>query len=288
MVAAMIRLSADIIWSSQLLLKRLTQFNLRNVDELYVLSSSSANLDLLVELATKCCWITINDSSLIVNERGYELAAYHDFESLAQAILMDYIIKVSPVWSKRIPYGRREAFIFMSKDEKACFFEAGLMHDDPDNMEIKWWDRMANYIRSQNDLEKNQTGRKGEFCTILYEKNRVGEKPQWVSIDSNLVGYDIISCVSRENQSKLLIEVKSTEMSIDNAEFYISVHEWHTACNSSNYSFYLWCFYQNRKKLAVVEPVSILPYIPTNNETGEWQTVRIPYKSFQKMFTEIA
>lgn len=203
-------------------------------------------------------------------------------------MLADYVMNVNPAWAKRIPYGRKESFIFMSKDEQACFYEAGLMNDEPDNRDIKWWDQIANYIRSQDDLFRNETARKGELYTVLYESNRTVKKPQWISIDSNLTGYDVISCVSKDNKARLLIEVKCSELSINNAEFYITAHEWHTACNSSNFLFYLWCLYDNKKQLAIVKPSTILPYIPTNNETGKWQTVRILFNSFKQMFTEIA
>ena len=284
----MIRLSVDIIWLSRLLLNRIIKYNLHRVEEIYLSSVPSANLDSLVDLASKCNWINNDGSTVHVNERGYEIAKVQEFEYQAREILTDYIKIITPSWAKRIPYGRKEAFIFMTKDEKACFFEAGLMNDDPDEAEIKWWDQIANYIRSQDNLIKAETGRKGELCTIQYERNRVGEKPQWVSIDSNLSGYDIISQVSSGNKAKLLIEVKSSGMSLESAEFIITAHEWHTACNSNYYSFYLWCFHNNKKQLAVIEPISVLPYIPTNNQTGEWQTVSIPFRSFRQMFTELA
>lgn len=288
MVAGMIRLSVDILWSIQLLLKRIIEYKLNSIDDMYFLNVSSVNLDVLLDLAEKCNWIMIDGSCLDIYKRSYEIINTSDFAGQARKMLADYIKHINPVWAKRIPYGRKESFIFMSKDEQACFYEAGLMNDEPDNLEISWWDQITNYIRSQDDLYKNEIGRKGELCTILYESNRIGAKPQWISIDSNLTGYDVISCVSRENKSGLLIEVKSTDMSIDNAEFYITAHEWHTACNSSNYLFYLWCFYDNKKQLAIINPNAVLPYVPTNNETGKWQTVRIPFNSFKPMFTEIA
>lgn len=288
MVAAMIRLSVDILWSTRLLLKRIIEYNLNCVDDIYLPSVSSVNLDVLLDLAESCNWISIEESHIAVGERACEILKSSDFSDQARIMLADYVMNVNPAWAKRIPYGRKESFIFMSKDEQACFYEAGLMNDEPDNRDIKWWDQIANYIRSQDDLFKNETARKGELYTVLYESDRTGKKPQWISIDSNLTGYDVISCVSKDNKARLLIEVKCSELSINNAEFYITAHEWHTACNSSNFLFYLWCLYDNKKQLAIVKPSTILPYIPTNNETGKWQTVRIPFNSFKQMFTEIA
>lgn len=288
MVAAMIRLSVDILWSTRLLLKRIIEYNLNCVDDIYLPSVSSVNLDVLLDLAESCNWISIEESHIAVGERACEILKSSDFSDQARIMLADYVMNVNPAWAKRIPYGRKESFIFMSKDEQACFYEAGLMNDEPDNRDIKWWDQIANYIRSQDDLFRNETARKGELYTVLYESNRTGKKPQWISIDSNLTGYDVISCVSKDNKARLLIEVKCSELSINNAEFYITAHEWHTACNSSNFLFYLWCLYDNKKQLAIVKPSTILPYIPTNNETGKWQTVRILFNSFKQMFTEIA
>ena len=288
MVAAMIRLSVDILCSTRLLLKRIIEYNLNCVDDIYLPSVSSVNLDVLLDLAESCNWISIEESHIAVGERACEILKSSDFSDQARIMLADYVMNVNPAWAKRIPYGRKESFIFMSKDEQACFYEAGLMNDEPDNRDIKWWDQIANYIRSQDDLFRNETARKGELYTVLYESNRTGKKPQWISIDSNLTGYDVISCVSKDNKARLLIEVKCSELSINNAEFYITAHEWHTACNSSNFLFYLWCLYDNKKQLAIVKPSTILPYIPTNNETGKWQTVRILFNSFKQMFTEIA
>lgn len=288
MVAAMIRLSVDILWSTRLLLKRIIEYNLNCVDDIYLPSVSSVNLDVLLDLAESCNWISIEESHIAVGERACEILKSSDFSDQARIMLADYVMNVNPAWAKRIPYGRKESFIFMSKDEQACFYEAGLMNDEPDNRDIKWWDQIANYIRSQDDLFRNETARKGELYTVLYESNRTGKKPQWISIDSNLTGYDVISCVSKDNKARLLIEVKCSELSINNAEFYVTAHEWHTACNSSNFLFYLWCLYDNKKQLAIVKPSTILPYIPTNNETGKWQTVRILFNSFKQMFTEIA
>lgn len=288
MVAVMIRLSVDILWSTRLLLKRIIEYKLNCVDDIYLPNISSTNLEVLLELAETCHWISMTGSQIRIENSAEELLGKTEFTDQARKMLADYIKNVNPAWAKRIPYGRRESFIFMNKDEQACFYEAGLMNENPNNSEIEWWDHIANYIRSQDDLHRNETGRKGELYTILYENNRTNEKSQWISVDSNLAGYDIISCVAKDNKTRLLIEVKCSDMSISNADFYITAHEWHTACNSNNYLFYLWCLYDNRKQLAIIEPNTILPYIPTNNETGKWQMVKIPFNSFKQMFTEIA
>lgn len=40
--------------------------------------------------------------------------------------------------------------------------------------------------------------------------------------------------------------------------------------------------------LAILSPDEILPYIPTNNLDGQWETVKIPFLCFEDKFVEIA
>ena len=108
-------------------------------------------------------------------------------------------------------------------------------------------------------------------------------KPRWISIDSNLAGYDIISRISDTEAAPLLIEVKSSEQSINNACFYISSSEWNTAVSSANYRFYLWLI-DTQKKLAIISPQMIEKYIPVNSNVGEWISAKIPFNVFESEF----
>lgn len=285
MVEAMIRISVDVIWSSKLLLNRISKYNVEQVDNIYLANITAVNTDLLIKLASKCGWINHENDRITITKRGREIVEIRPFYDQAKCILEDYIKCVVPTWSNRIPYGRKEAFIFMSKDEQASFYEAGLMEND--KVSVDWWDNISVYIRDINNKSKNDIGRLGEQVTLLYEKQRTGHDPVWIAIESNLAGYDILSRCSHDNTSHLLIEVKTSELSIDHAEFYVTSHEWHTACNTQRYLFYIWCIYNRKKKLAVLEPEQVQPYIPTNNGTGEWQSVRIPFASFEDLFKEI-
>lgn len=50
-----------------------------------------------------------------------------------------------------------------------------------------------------------------------------------MSLDSNLLGYDVLSQISTQNPEKLLIETKTSDMSMDTAYCHISINEWKTA-----------------------------------------------------------
>lgn len=283
----MIRLSVDAIWSSYALLKRISEYTIRAVEDMYIKNLSPVSVDTLMDLALTCRWIAKNNELFVLSKQGQALVNTKEFAERARIILSDYVCYVTPAWARRIPYGRQEAFIFMTRDEQACFYEAGLMDENPGEAVIEWWDRISGFLRRAEEDRKTEVGRKGEKLTLLYEQKRTGRQPQWISLDSNLSGYDVISQQTEEDSSALLIEVKSSEKSISTADFFVSVNEWHTASNTENYKFYLWCLYGEKKQLAVITPQQLFQYIPTNNKSGEWLTVRIPFASFSEAFKEI-
>lgn len=283
----MIRLSVDVIWSSYALLKRISEYTIRNAEDIYIKNLSPVSIDTLMDLALTCRWIARNNGLFVLCKQGQKLVNTKEFAERTRIILSDYVYYFTPAWARRIPYGRQEAFIFMTKDEQACFYEAGLMDEYPEKAVIGWWDQISSFLRRTEEERNTEVGRKGEQLTILYEQKRTGRQPQWISLDTNLSGYDLISQQTKEDSSSLLIEVKSSEKSISTADFFVSVNEWHTASNTENYKFYLWCFYGGKKQLAVITPRQLFHYIPTNNKSGEWQTVRIPFASFSEAFREI-
>ena len=176
----------------------------------------------------------------------------------------------------------------MTKDERACFADAGLLSDHLDAGIIDWWDTIATHIRMQTKQSKIGTGRLGERNTIKYERSRTNIDPMWMSIDSNLLGYDIKSQVSKNDPGTLLIEVKASTFTLSRAEFYVTSNEWNVAITSGAYVFHLWCLSDGKKMLAILSPDEILPYIPTNNLDGQWETVKIPFLCFEDKFVEIA
>lgn len=175
----------------------------------------------------------------------------------------------------------------MTNDEKACFTEAQLLKKNPNITVVNWWDSLSNHIRHEVDDTKLETGRTGEQYTLQYELTRTGVSPKWLSIDSNMLGYDIKSQVSQSDSSVLLIEVKSSSVAIESAYFHISSNEWSVADASPSYIFHLWHLKQSKKRLAVISKEDIRPYIPTNNLLGQWESTKIPFSCFEDQFVDI-
>lgn len=287
----MIRLSVNVLTSAAVLLQRLESYHFSSQAELAYSKIASISVEDIFAFSQNCGWVHESANKPSLTPRGNELLELYHQElhmDLKRAMLQDYVFGAAPIWSNRIPYGRREAAIFMTRDEKACFTEAGLLSDRLDTAVVEWWDTMANRVRERVQKERNDTGRIGERHTIKYEWTRTNVEPKWMSIDSNLLGYDIKSKLSAEDDNILLIEVKTSYLPLDEARFYITSHEWRIAKTSSAYMFHLWCLSDNQKLLAVISPDEICPYIPTNHLEGEWESANIPFSCFESHFIKVA
>lgn len=281
----------NVLYSSTQLLKRLYSYKFVSENDLYLSKITTIDTRIIFEFSKKCGWVTIEDHCTpTLTDEGMELAklSIDRFEKeVIRKMLYSYILKISPAWSNRILYGRKEASIFMSKDEQACFIEAGLLSENPEMAVIEWWDQIANILRQKNNINKNDIGRRGEFLTIIYEKERTGISPTWISIDSNLTGYDIRSQISEDNNRALLIEVKTSSKSVESAHFHVTSNEWSVASTAESYAFYLWHLSEKQKMLAILRPDIVKEYIPSNNRSGKWESVKIPYSTFKEFFIEI-
>lgn len=287
----MIRLSANVLDAAVVLLKRLERHEYTSVDDLCYTTLSRIDPSEIWRLALKCDWVFEEHFRPKLTRKGckiLELESQNQYEERMKEMLLDYVLRIKPIWANRIPAGRREATIFMTKDEQVCFMEAGLLEEMPSPRVVAWWDKITENIRSQQDEINTNVGRLGERCTIEYEKKRVGVTPKWISINSNLAGYDIKSQDSFSDDTPVFIEVKASIAHWDDAFFYITANEWNTAKVSKGYIFYLWYFENNKRMLATIRPDKMQEYIPINNMTGEWISTRIPFNSFKEDFFEVA
>lgn len=286
----MIRLSVNVLSSAMALLKRLDTYHFSSLSEMAYSKVASISVEDIFDFSYNCGWVCENENTPVLTKRGMGLLRLQEqglLVDLKRQMLMDYVLKVTPIWSNRIPYGRREAAIFMSKDEKACFGEAGLLSERLDPGIIDWWDSLANQIRGQAQQAQNDIGRIGERSTMKYERSRTNSEPIWISVESNLTGYDIKSRISKDNPDVLLIEVKASTLTLSQAVFHVTSHEWEVASINTAYVFHLWCLSGSKKMLAVISPNDVRPYIPTNNLAGKWESAKIPFSCFESRFIEI-
>lgn len=284
-MSKMIRLSFNLLSAIKNMLKNAEKYKLSSIEELWSINTSQINTEWLIQTIKQCGWILLNrsDEFKLTDKALKIIDEKKDTKHTLRIMLSDYILGFYPVWCYKIPFGRFEAAFLMSEDERACFHEAELLCDYPDDNTVKWWDTLSSVIRKKQEDKRNDCGRAGEKLTLAYEEQRTGVKPKWISIDSNMSGYDVLSQISSEDNSKLLIETKSSRMNLEDAAGYISINEWRTAITAKNYLFYFWIV-GPQNMLATIKVTQMAPYMPTNNLSGEWETVRIPFNSFRDMF----
>ena len=104
-----------------------------------------------ISFAQKLGWLNVEKQEVSFTKKGEYILTQFDGRNVSgelwRKILQEYIYTWKPIWINRIPYGRREAYYFMSPDEKRCFENAGLMETDPQSEIVEWWDTIAEHVR---------------------------------------------------------------------------------------------------------------------------------------------
>ena len=275
---------------SLLMLQAVQQFACNKASDIHQLKITyGINRDAAFEFVKQCGWITVSNDEIRITDSGDEVLKIFKggeiTKPLWRGILRNYILSSRPTWASLIPRGRKETYLFMSTEEKRCFNEAGLM-DSPSDVIVQWWDALSAIMRHEKEDDKSDIGRAGEKLTMEFEEARTHSKPIWESIESNLVGYDIISRQAEDNDQRILIEVKSSSQPYSYADFIISRNEWDVAMtpmNAGRYYFYLWNL-SSSPTLAILTPTDIFDHIPVDAGGGRWKEVKLPFSLFESKF----
>ena len=287
-------ISLGVVTETLLFLETATRLNCYNTSELGRLRKKYVDTGIVTAFASTNGWILLSNNTFKLTDSGLQLLKLFDGHFISPAlwrrVLMDYINAYQPIWAKRIPAGRKEAFLFMSDEEKRCFLNAELMEIPASQDVIKWWDAIAEKERKSKEASLLQTGREGEESTIRYEIKRTGHLPVWQSIETNLAGYDIISKETENTDARdILIEVKSSKQDINCAFTIVTRHEWEVANYKNNlrrYFFYVWLLGES-KQMAKITVEEMSAHIPIEAGEGSWEEVKIPFSAFESKFQKI-
>lgn len=118
----------------------------------------------------------------------------------------------------------------------------------------------------------------GKKLSMQYEERRTNAKPIWQAVESNLLGYDLLSIVNPDDVRSLKIEVKTSNSIISAGSAYITKNEWMVAEISKNYVFHLWAL-QPEPRLYIVEVEKVSEHIPKERGEGKWDNVKIPFST---------
>lgn len=199
-----------------------------------------------------------------------------DLETFFTAAI-DAIIKVhEPFWVRLASAGRNRVLAALDENGRQCFRNAGLLGTS--NRAIGWWDRMATAVRLAQDAGRLAQGRKGERLSferekILLREQNIEREPEWVALDDNSLGYDLLSY--RWHGDRIvnrLIEVKTTLRKPP--RLILTRNEWRSADRFGDaFEYHVWELPEESLKVMNVEAVR--PHIPRNEGDGEWLDVEI-------------
>ncbi len=239
----------------------------------------------VIETAQALKWLRVSEEGIAtLTPSGARLQSLTGYEPMLRQALLDYMDIERPAWLQNATFGRAKVIAFAGSQVGQVFVEAGLA-DGTDDEVVSFWDTMAAIARGQRNDRLTAIGRQGERLTIAHEEERTGRKPRWVSVDSNEDGYDVLSIINMTDPRSLSIEVKSSTMGLSGA-FHLSRNEWERAQDTENHTFHLWDMRANRQpSLAVVSPQEMKDHIPSDQGAGTWESVEIPFKTFQGRFT---
>ena len=203
-------------------LAELTPLTLRTVPSAFSKLGGMPVKDVLATVQ-ELNWIEATPSGTVVlTLSGARIYALPDHQARTRAAILDYIDIVRPAWLQSALSGRSRVLRFAGSTIAQVFDEAGLVvGTDPDT--VAFWDALAARARGLKDDRLTAIGRIGERATIAYEKERTGSDPQWVALENNADGYDVLSIVAADDPQLLSIEVKATTSTGDGILYLISV-----------------------------------------------------------------
>jgi hypothetical protein len=239
-----------------------------------------------IECAQGVGWAITDDiGNATLSARGRHLVAFPEMKLRLRQALLDYVDTTDPPWLQNAQFGRRKVLSYINRDIYQTFLEAGVVDSIEDDV-VQFWDALASRARGQTHDLLLAIGRYGERLSLVYEKNRTGRDPYWVSIDSGEDGYDILSVVDETCTNSLSIEVKATRSKFD-ARFYVSRNEWNWAVSAPQHVFHLWDVGQAKPALAIVTAEDLLSHISVDQGEGRWENISVPFSKFDSQFNRV-
>lgn len=238
---------------------------------------SSRKIEILLDMCIKLSWADKDqDGNYFVTDLGSRLIYLDPIARLRLQI--EGLIGLHPGIGRASVWGRNNLKIYLTIDQRECFRVAGLFKSVDEDV-VQWWDDIRSKYRD-SDSRKVEIGRKGEKLSYDFEDARVGNPPEWVALDNDSLGYDLISQVSSDNETNLYIEAKASERSLDMAELHFSRNEWDTLNRLSNVQVHLWWLFGSHKKHFILSIEELRVHVPVDKGEGKWKEFRCPFRLF--------
>lgn len=186
-----------------------------------------------------------------------------------------------PSWAALAVQGRKAMLNYLDENVLQCFKESGLIKGHAPDV-VEWWDRLAANYRAPESFRKTEIGRKGEKLSCEYELSRTGEWPNWIALEQTEAGYDLVSQVSREDQRRLVIEVKTSTLDWEFAKFFMSRNEWDILYNHHpNAHVHLWWLKdEEQPKNSTLNLDQLKEHVPQDTGNGKWENFSCRFSEF--------
>ncbi len=234
----------------------------------------------LIDIALIGKWVQQDSlGNLFLTSQGRDLILNRDPNIRLRRQVCSLVRTLNPPWISVSVQGRKAFSRYAPAEAVQCFREANML-DSLEEEVLNWWDSIASEFRKDHEIQRVEIGRRGERLSYSYEYKRIGRAPHWISLEYNGVGYDIKSQVSSEDSAPLLIEVKTSQESWENALFHITRHEWDVLESENQAVLHLWSLSKNLCEHAVVPISLVAPHIPQNQGLGKWEMAMCPFSLF--------
>jgi hypothetical protein len=245
---------------------------------------SYRNVDIkdLINVSRFASWVTEGEGGLLVaTEEGRRLLAA-DSDMFRMRMQVDKLIEViKPDWIAMALHGRKAMLNYLDTNILQCFKEAGLAKGQDADV-VEWWDHLAANSRGLGSYRNTEIGRRGERLSCEYELSRTGKWPIWIALEQAEVGFDLVSQVSREDKSSLVIEVKTTTRDWEYAKFFMSRNEWDVLYNHHpNARVHLWCLEEEgQPKSSNLNLEQLKYHVPQDTGKGKWEKFSCCFSEF--------
>jgi hypothetical protein len=240
----------------------------------------------ILEFAVYVNWVRVqDDGSVVLTPAGGQVFASQNCRTNLRTFLRDYIQIADPPWVRLAALGRRDVLLQAPDGVRQLLVESGMAYSCDDDV-VQWWDQLGAESRGYKNSRLTEIGRAGERLTLAYEEKRTGRVPKWVAIESNADGYDVLSVVSSTDSRRLAIEVKTSQQDVEAGSFYVTRHEWDTACDSLCHVFHVWDICRECPRLAVLTVDEVADHVPLDKGAGAWQTSKVPLRAFVERFSD--
>lgn len=238
----------------------------------------------VLELAIAANWVAVAKAGQILATAEGQRLVSEEGRGHALRLQLESVIRyMRPPWAGVLARGRTETANLLPDALRQCFDEAGLLEGEDDGS-VRWWDRLSRWLREDKEARQVEVGRWGERRTVAYETARTKVRPDWVALDTDFAGYDVLSRAGPRDASRLRIEVKASTQPIQSALLHVTVNEWSVAETlPDHYLFHLWLLGPKEDVLIQVSTALLARHVPRNRGRGEWECVEIPFVAFEDL-----